>query len=308
MLSYERPRVLVAHTDEAIDFESVASAQPGGPTVTAEASESAADTDDESVWIGGTAYHDGINLNAWGLTEGGAREIADDLVGADLTASHPFIMGGRYDRSVHEGQGMPIGRVRQTDVAAADGGLDGGAYTATYLAEVQDPAFKARYRAGLLTASDLYSVSVGIYADPEGAVMNIDGQPVEESEYERGETVEVDGERVVAGPLYDGGESDHLAAVYLPAYEGSSAEVQSSSAASVAEQQAGPRLPSTDAPAGARRVASTAAVLGAQATDPDARESTETETESDPESEGYRVRVTGAYAPGDYRVRLPDGL
>lgn len=202
-----------------------------------------ASDEDPDVFIEGVAFHDGLNQNAWGLTEQGARKIADSLVDADLTAGHPELRQGpdgepRYDRPVHGGQGAPIGEVVTTEVVTTDEAMlrDGG-YTARYTAQVLDPDLKQRYQAGLVTGDD-YGVSVGIYGNPEAAVCSVCRDPMPECDHDRFEEVtgspEGDGESdasdgeaeaQIAGPLYDDGESDHLASVFLPAYDGADANV-----------------------------------------------------------------------------------
>lgn len=193
--------------------------------------EQAADSD-ERVIVEGTMYHSGLNANAWGLTEAGADAIAEDLVGADYTASHPNIRGTKYDRSIAEGKGMPIGEVIETEVVSVEGAaIDGGEYTASYRAEVTDPVFAKRLQTGTLTKEG-YGTSIGIYAEPDSATCSVCANQMasDDCDHRRGEEVRIeseDGEEEVkiAGPLYDDGDSDHLAHVWRPAYESADAEV-----------------------------------------------------------------------------------
>lgn len=191
---------------------------------------------EQRVFLEGTMFHDGLNKNAWGLTESGAEEIAEDLLGRDLVASHPPVKNGRYDRAMTDGPGFPIGEVVDTQVVTVDEAmLDGGEYTAQYVAEVKDPVYATRYRAGQYDGDD-YSVSIGIYGDPEAATCSVCANDMngDECGHERFDEVEVeqadgDTETKIAGPLYDSGKSDHLAAVYMAAYDGATAEVDSAS-------------------------------------------------------------------------------
>lgn len=194
-----------------------------------------ASDEDPDVFIEGTAFHAGLNQNAWGLTEQGAEAVAETLRGRDFTASHPPLREGRYDRSVFGGQGAPIGEVVTTEVVSSDQAmLTGGGYTARYTAQVKDPDAKAKYQAGLLTGED-YGVSVGIYGNPDEAVCSVCRNDMTECDHERFEEVETgdgeasdDAETEIAGPLYEDAVSDHLAAVYFPAYDGATADVNAS--------------------------------------------------------------------------------
>ena len=211
-----------------------------------------ADDGTETVHISGTALHDGLNQNAWGLTEQGARTIADSLVGCDLTAGHPPLRQAgdraRYDRSIHNGQGETIGEVAQTEVVTADQAmLAGGEYTVEYMAEVRHPDYATKYRNELLTGDD-YGVSVGIYGNPDAAECSACGDAMGECDHERFEEVESNSDSdsdtaddsdgpQIAGPLYDDGESDHLAAVFLPAYNDADVGVASTVGGAADSQQ-----------------------------------------------------------------------
>lgn len=201
--------------------------------------EEAADGEGEvEVFLEGTMYHDGLNKNAWGLTQEGAEEIANDLIGRDHVASHPGVRNGSYDRSMTDGPGFPIGKVVSTNVVTVDQAmLDGGEYTAEYVTKITDPIYASRYQAGQYDGDD-YSVSIGIYGDPEAANCSVCGHAMagDQCGHERFDEVEVeqadgDTETKIAGPLYDSGQSDHLASVYMAAYEGADATVGTASAA-----------------------------------------------------------------------------
>ena len=234
--------ILVA---SAPDVHCVAAADvddtPNTAAIKAAGTPDSADGDDgDRVFLTGSMYHDGLNKNAWGLTEQGAREIADGLVGCDHVAAHPQLRGTQYDRAVFDGQGMPIGRVIDTGVTTAEQAmLDGGEYIATYTSEILDPVYKARYQAGLFDTTG-YAVSVGIYGNPEEATCSVCRDDMAGCDHDRFDEVEQDGDTQVAGPLYDDGVSDHLASVYLPAYEGADAEVTAAEAGDTAPQQVPP--------------------------------------------------------------------
>jgi|GEM_PF-3917957 len=195
--------------------------------------ETAADGDTvESVKLVGTMFADGLNANAWGLTEKGAKAIASSLEGEDLTAGHPPVVGYGFTRSIHDGPGKPIGSVTDTGVQFFQAAMMadvGGGYTAEYEAEVTSPAYAEDFQQGLMIGGD-YGVSIGITARDEDAICSIDGEVFAECKHFRGE--EVDGK--IAGPLYDAGEADHLAVVYVPAWEEADSEVTDANAAMLA--------------------------------------------------------------------------
>lgn len=298
-------------------------------TTTPEVSvEEAAESDESAVFVEGTMYHSGLNKNAWGLTEAGADAIAEDLIGVDYTASHPPVRGTKYDRSIAEGQGMPIGEVVETEVVSVEGAaIDGGEYVASYRAKVTDPVFSSRIQAGQFT-KDGYGTSVGIYADPESASCSVCGEQMQsdDCDHRRGEEVRVesdDGEEEVktAGPLYDDGDTDHLAHVWRPAYEGADAEV-----AAEADADAGAIAQYSAESAG--QVPLAAEVLGAPhgaVTQPTPAEAAETAAAGDadddtdssqtapdaPRSRGYAVQVAETTPHrrrdrGSYPVQLND--
>lgn len=248
----------------------------------------------DRVMLSGTMYHDGLNRNAWGLTETGAKRISDDLVGRDHVASHPMLRGAVYDRSITDGPGFPIGTVTDTSVTAIEGAmLDGGEYTAEYVTEITDPVYATRYAEGVYDGED-YSVSIGIYGDPEAAECSVCSNPMQgdDCDHSRGEEVATDeGEPEIAGPLYGDGEADHLASVYMAAYEGADADVSAASA-----EFASDRVTATSG--SFERVPQAASVLAEpfDATDDgddEANESAETATDKRPVRTrgGAKVRV-----------------
>lgn len=301
------------------------------PNVTVEqaADHANADADGDRVFIDGTMAHSGLNRNAWGLTEDGAAAVAETLRDGDVTASHPPIRDGRYDRSMHGGQGAPIGRVTTTEVTTADTAmLSGGGYTAKYTAEILDPTAKAQFKAGLRTGEN-YGVSIGIYGNPEDAVCSVCRDPMDACDHDRFQEVEVEGddtggteahthdhdedgdgetETQIAGPLYNDAVADHLASVYLPAYDGATVSV------GAAQAQSGVAQSATDADRAAaglsgHGVPEAATQLGGpfDATDdaPDGEAEAETATDTGPDtaSDAFRVRV-GADSADDYHIRF----
>lgn len=196
---------------------------------TPEVSVEQAEDGEEKVSLSGTMFHEGLNANAWGMTQRGANAIASSIEGADLTAGHPRVHGYGFTRSIHEGPGKPIGEVSTTEVVEVEGATMedvGGHYSAYYESEVLSKTYADDFRDGLMIGGD-YGVSVGIVASDEDAICSVCSSNFAECKHVRGE--EVEGQ--VAGPLYDDGEADHLAVVYVPAYENADIENVSGTAA-----------------------------------------------------------------------------
>lgn len=206
----------------------------GGPTTaeilleTPDVVESAAEDGESDVQLSGTAFTNGLNKNAWGLTEQGAEAIASSLEGADLTAGHPPVRGYGFTRSIHDGPGKPIGEVAATDVQFFQGAMMadlGGGYTASYEASVTNEGYAEDFRNGLMIGGD-YGVSIGIQAEDTDAICSVCDSVFAECKHYRGEDVDGD----VAGPLYTDGSADHLAVVYVPAWDEADAEVDEGAA------------------------------------------------------------------------------
>lgn len=178
---------------------------------------------ERTVKLAGTMFADGLNANAWGLTEKGAQAIASSLEGADLTAGHPDVVGYGFTRSIHDGPGKPIGDVAATEVQFFEGAMMadvGGGYSASYEAEVTAASYADDFEKGLMIGGD-YGVSIGITAQDEDATCSVCSENFAECKHFRGE--DVDGQ--IAGPLYNSGEADHLAVVYVPAWQEADSDV-----------------------------------------------------------------------------------
>ena len=195
------------------------------PDVCVESAEDGGSTSDVS--LNGIMFHEGLNANAWGLTEDGATSIASSIEGADLTAGHPPVKGNGFTRSIHDGPGMPIGKVSSASVIQVDGAQMadvGGGYTASYDADVTDSMYASKFSEGLMIGGD-YGVSIGMNADEKKAVCSVCASNFAECNHTRGASVNGD----IAGPLYDDGTADHLAVVYVPAYENANSQVDATS-------------------------------------------------------------------------------
>lgn len=178
---------------------------------------------ERTVMLAGTMFADGLNANAWGLTEEGAQAIASSLKGADLTAGHPDVVGYGFTRSIHDGPGKPIGDVAATEVEFFEDAMMadvGGGYSASYEATITAATYADDFEKGLMVGGD-YGVSIGITAQDEEAECSVCGDNFAACTHARGE--DVDGQ--VAGPLYNSGEADHLAVVYVPAWKEADSDV-----------------------------------------------------------------------------------
>jgi hypothetical protein len=101
----------------------------------------------------------------------------------------------------------------------------GGNYTADYEADVQSERYSEDFQNGLMIGGD-YGVSIGITAEDDDAVCSVCQAVFSECKHRRGE--EVNGN--IAGPLYTDGEGDHLAVVYVPAWDEADANVDANAA------------------------------------------------------------------------------
>ena len=150
-----------------------------------------ASTGNTIIEIMGIAFHDGMNKNKWELTKEGARNVARQMEGADLTLDHPDPVEG----------GSGFGRNEDGSIVKANVGVItsatflptiAGGYEVRYVAHVTEPQLFETLESGLYLRED-YGVSIG-------------GSGVPVSADENGITF---GEDFTF---------DHLALVYRPAY------------------------------------------------------------------------------------------
>ena len=130
-----------------------------------------ASTGETVIRISGTAFHDGVNKNAWGIRPELAARLADDMVGADVTLNHPEAKGGRFTRNMDGGvDEAVVGTVIEGSYHRRERG-----YVVKYVAEVRRPELFEALESGLWMKKD-YGVSIGgtgipteiIEADEEG--------------------------------------------------------------------------------------------------------------------------------------------
>ena len=151
-----------------------------------------ASTGNTIIEITGVAFHEGFNKNAWAITKEGARAVARQMEGADLTLDHPDpIEGGSgFDRNTDGGVDKAnVGII----TAATFLPLINGGYEVRYIAHVTRPELFEALESGLFLRED-YGVSIGGSGIPVSA--NEDG--------------------ITFGEDFT---FDHLAIVYRPAYE-----------------------------------------------------------------------------------------
>ena len=142
--------------------------------------------------IRGIAFHDGLNKNGWAVTEEGARNVARQMQGADLTLNHPDAIegGAGFDRNMDGGVNKAI--VGFIHGASFHPKTDGG-YEVRYIAHVMRPELFEALESGLWLRSD-YGVSIGGSGVP----------------------IQADEDGIIFGEDFT---FDHLAIVHRPAYE-----------------------------------------------------------------------------------------
>tara|TARA_R100001463_G_scaffold37791_2_gene81268 strand:- start:44 stop:1858 length:1815 start_codon:yes stop_codon:yes gene_type:complete len=151
-----------------------------------------ASTGESVIEIRGVAFHEGMNKNKWALTEEGAKLVAQQMKGADLTLNHPAASehGSGFTRNMDGGvEEAVVGYIK----GASFHKTVAGGYEVRYVAHVVRTELFDALESGLWSR-DNYGVSIG------GS-----GVPVEASE---------------DGMLF--GEDfkfDHLAIVHKPAYQ-----------------------------------------------------------------------------------------
>jgi len=150
-----------------------------------------ASTGNTVIEIMGIAFHDGMNKNKWSLTKEGARSVARQMEGADLTLDHPDPVEGESGFGRNEDGGIVKANVGIITSATFLPTIAGG-YEVRYVAHVTEPQLFETLESGLYLRED-YGVSIG-------------GSGVPVSADENGITF---GEDFTF---------DHLALVYRPAY------------------------------------------------------------------------------------------
>jgi len=151
-----------------------------------------ASTGNTVIEIRGVAFHEGMNKNKWALTEEGAKLVAEQMKGADLTLNHPEASehGSGFTRNMDGG-------VEEAVVGYIKG--------ATFHKTVSS-GYEVRYVAHVVRTELFDALESGLWSrDNYGVSIGGSGVPVEASE---------------DGMLF--GEDfkfDHLAIVHKPAYQ-----------------------------------------------------------------------------------------
>ena len=151
-----------------------------------------ASTGQTVIEITGVAFHEGFNKNAWAITHEGARSVARQMEGADLTLDHPDPIEGESGFGRNTDGGVEKANVGDITSASYLPLINGG-YEVRYIAHVTRPELFESLESGLYLKED-YGVSIG------GS-----GIPVSATE---------DG--ITFGEDFT---FDHLAIVYRPAYQ-----------------------------------------------------------------------------------------
>ena len=150
-----------------------------------------ATTGDTIIEISGVAFHEGMNKNKWSITSEGARKVARQMEGADLTLNHPDPKegGAGFDRNTDGGVDMAnVGYIKSATFLPT---IAGG-YEVRYIAHVLRTELFEAAESGLWLRDD-YGVSIGGSGIP----------------------VSADENGIVFGEDFT---FDHLAIVYRPAY------------------------------------------------------------------------------------------
>lgn len=145
--------------------------------------------------ISGTAFHEGVNKNSWGIRPELAARLADEMIGSDVTLNHPSAEMGRFQRNMDGGvDEAVIGVITEASYHSRDHG-----YIVKYVADIYRPELFEALESGLWMRPD-YGVSIGGTGIPT-------------------EVIEADeGERPIMW-FADDFQFDHLAIVHKPAYE-----------------------------------------------------------------------------------------
>ena len=125
--------------------------------------------------IKGIAFHEGMNKNNWSLTKEGAKFVAEQMIGSDLTLNHPQASSaGGFSRNMDGGIDEAV--VGYITEAAFEEREDG--YTVKYIAHVVRTELFEALESGLWLRKG-YGVSIGgsgvpIKADDDGLVFGED--------------------------------------------------------------------------------------------------------------------------------------
>ena len=150
-----------------------------------------ATTGNTVIEISGVAFHEGMNKNSWAITSEGARNVARQMEGADLTLNHPDPLegGAGFDRNISGGVDMAnVGYIK----------------SATFLPTVAG-GYEVRYIAHILRPELFEAAESGLWLKPEYGV-SIGGSGI---------PVSADDEGITFGEDFT---FDHLAIVHRPAY------------------------------------------------------------------------------------------
>ena len=125
--------------------------------------------------IKGVAFHEGMNKNKWSLTATGAEDVANQMVGADLTLNHPKALanGGFSRNMLGDVDEAIVGYITEANYRPREGG-----YVVDYTAHVVRPELFEALESGLWLRAG-YGVSIGgsgvpIQADEDGMVFDDD--------------------------------------------------------------------------------------------------------------------------------------
>tara|TARA_R110000851_G_scaffold206613_1_gene358628 strand:+ start:320 stop:1720 length:1401 start_codon:yes stop_codon:yes gene_type:complete len=136
-----------------------------------------ASTGNTVIEIRGVAFHEGMNKNKWALTEEGAKLVAEQMKGADLTLNHPEASehGSGFTRNMDGGvEEAVVGYIKGATFHKT---VEGG-YEVRYVAHVVRTELFEALESGLWSR-DNYGVSIGgsgvpVKADEDGMLFGED--------------------------------------------------------------------------------------------------------------------------------------
>tara|TARA_R110002153_G_scaffold17509_19_gene61121 strand:+ start:7585 stop:9435 length:1851 start_codon:yes stop_codon:yes gene_type:complete len=172
-----------------------------------------ASTGKQVIRISGIAFHQGVNKNGWEISRVGAGLTAQQMLGLDLTLSHPKAENGRFTRNMNGGvEEAVVGIVTEASVHDTPEG-----YNVRFIAEVHRSELFEALESGLWLREG-YGVSIGGTGIPDSVTEHSDGITV----YSFGSDFEL----------------DHLAIVHKPAYPNAKIESAEKVIITVAEDEA----------------------------------------------------------------------